>query len=149
MTQEEYDIVASFTREVIKVNLAFKQHIQLRLRQNNIDLTFEMLSVLRCLWDQDGINQQEIANLTVKDKASMTYLLDNLTKRDMVYRQEDGDDRRNKKVYLTENGKNIRRQIQPWVTEMFGLVGNDLPVNSVNTLTKTLEKIRENLRQEV
>ncbi|MDR3680877.1 MAG: MarR family transcriptional regulator [Flavipsychrobacter sp.] len=146
MVNTEYDIVASFTREITRVNLAFKQHIQLKLRQNNIDLTFEMLSVLSCLWEQDGINQQEIANITVKDKASMTYLLDNLTKRELVYRQEDDTDRRNKKVYLTSKGKELRVQIQPWVTEMFGMVGNNLPADSVKSLTQTLEKIRENLR---
>ncbi len=146
MVNTEYDIVASFTREITRVNLAFKQHIQLKLRQNNIDLTFEMLSVLSCLWEQDGINQQEIANITVKDKASMTYLLDNLTKRELVYRQEDDTDRRNKKVYLTGKGKDLRVQIKPWVTEMFGMVGNNLPADSVKSLTQTLEKIRENLR---
>jgi len=146
MVNTEYDIVASFTREITRVNLAFKQHIQLKLRQNNIDLTFEMISVLSCLWEQDGINQQEIANITVKDKASMTYLLDNLTKRELVYRQEDDTDRRNKKVYLTGKGKDLRVQIKPWVTEMFGMVGNNLPADSVKSLTQTLEKIRENLR---
>ncbi len=146
MVNTEYDIVASFTREITRVNLAFKQHIQLKLRQNNIDLTFEMLSVLSCLWEQDGINQQEIANITVKDKASMTYLLDNLTKRELVYRQEDDTDRRNKKVYLTGKGKDLRIQIQPWVTEMFRMVGNNLPADSVKSLTQTLGKIRENLR---
>jgi DNA-binding MarR family transcriptional regulator len=145
MTDAEYDIVAYFTREIIKVNLAFKQHIQLKLRQNNIDLTFEMLTVLRCLWDQDGINQQEIANLTVKDKASMTYLLDNLTKRNLVYRREDINDRRNKIVQLTEQGKNLHSQIQPWITEMFNLVGKNLPVNAISGMTKTLETIRYNL----
>lgn len=146
MTEAEYDIVAAFTREIIKVNLAFKQYIQLKLRQNNIDLTFEMLSVLRCLWEQDGINQQEIADQTVKDKASMTYLLDNLTKRELVYRQEDDNDRRNKKVFLTEKGKQLRVQIQPWVTEMFSMVGYGLPENSIRSMTKVMEKIRGNLK---
>ncbi|GAA4313692.1 hypothetical protein GCM10023149_09550 [Mucilaginibacter gynuensis] len=112
-------LTEQFSKAVSKLNMAFRQFIQARLRQYEIDLTFEMLQVMICLWQKDGINQQEIANITVKDKASMVYLLDNLEKRSLVYRMPDMSDRRNKLIFLTKKGKGLERDIQPILQQMY------------------------------
>lgn len=145
MSQPGYDIISAFTRKITVMNLGFKQYLQLKLRQNNIDLTFEMLQVLGCLWRTDGINQQEIANITVKDKASMTYLIDNLTKRALVYRQEDAADRRNKLVFLTQEGKALRTMVQPWVHDMYDIAGEGVDLKKIEDMYTELEKIQQNL----
>jgi len=147
MAKSRNDIIAAFTREVTKLNIGFKQYLQSKLRQNNIDLTFEMLQVLGCLWRSDGINQQEIANITVKDKASMTYLIDNLVKRNLVYRQEDANDRRNKLIFLTKEGKFMQTAVQPLVHEMYSIAGMDIKLDPINGIFKELEKMLENLIQ--
>lgn len=147
MARSKQDITIEFTREILRVNLAFKQFLQYKFRQHNVDLTFEMLQVLASLWNTDGINQQEIANITVKDKASMTYLIDNLSRRKLVYRQEDEKDRRNKLIFLTPQGKALRQQIQPWVAEMYAVASKDIPVDKISETLKILEKIRDNMRE--
>lgn len=145
MDEVKNDIVAEFTREIIRVNTAFRQYIQAKLRNNNMDLTFEMLQVLATLWTSDGINQQEIANLTVKDKASVTYLIDNLTKRSLVYRSEDKEDRRNKRIFLTQQGSALREEVQPWIQEMHAFAGLDMPVEVIENCISILARFRENL----
>lgn len=149
MSDAKNEVVAEFTKEIIRVNLAFRQYIQAKLRAQNMDLTFEMLQVLSCLWANDGINQQEIANITVKDKASMTYLIDNLSKRKLVYRQEDSNDRRNKIIYLTVSGKDLQVRVKPWLHEMHAFAGCDMPKEMIADCMKVLEKFRENLKQEI
>ena len=146
MAKSRNDIIAAFTREVTKLNIGFKQYLQSKLRQNNIDLTFEMLQVLGCLWRSDGINQQEIANITVKDKASMTYLIDNLTKRGLVSRLEDANDRRNKLILLTEQGKFLKTKIQPVIDEMHEVSGKNIDVTKLKEFMAVLEKIEGNLK---
>lgn len=148
MSKDKNEIIAAFTKEIIKVNIAFRQYIQAKLRHNNIDLTFEMLQVLGCLWTTDGVNQQELANMTVKDKASMTYLIDNLSKRNLVYRQENDNDRRNKMIYLTEEGKQLKELIEPWLHEMHAFAGCDMPAELIADCMKVLTRFRENLKQE-
>lgn len=147
MVRSKQEVTTEFTREILKVNLLFKQFIQYKFRQNNIDLTFEMLQVLGCLWETNGINQQEIANATVKDKASMTYLIDNLTRRNMLYRQEDDKDRRNKLIFLTDEGKVLRQQIQPWVAEMYEAASIDITTDKIQELINILVRIRANMKQ--
>lgn len=140
--------VAAFTREVIRVNTAFRQYLQARLRASGLDLTFEMLQVLGCLWQTDGVNQQEIANLTVKDKASVTYLIDNLTRRNLVYRKEDEADRRNKQIYLTEEGRALKCRLEPWLHEMHSFAGGDVSATALDECMSVLAKFRENLAKE-
>ena len=149
MPATKNDIVAEFTHELIRVNTAFRQYIQAMLRRNNMDLTFEMLQVLACLWNTDGVNQQEIANLTVKDKASVTYLIDNLTKRGLVVRKEDEGDRRNKLVLLTDAGKALKTEVEPWIQEMHAFAGVDMPVQAIKDCMQVMIKFRENLGMEI
>jgi len=139
------DIISRFTKEITLVNLAFKQFLQSKLREHNIDLTFEMMQILYHLWVKDGINQQEIANLTAKDKASVTYVLDNLVKRKLVYRQE-GTDRRNKLVFLTEEGRAMKKQVRPWIRALHATAREGIAASQMEELIGVLGRIRKNLR---
>ena len=122
-----------------------RQTIQLRMKENNMNLTFEMLEVLSCLWRQNGINQQEIADITLKDKSSMTYLIDNLVKRNMVKREEDENDRRNKLIYLTDEANNLKAQLYPWVTEMYTVATEDIDAKDLTTCLNLINKMVGNL----
>jgi DNA-binding MarR family transcriptional regulator len=140
------EITIEFTRRLLTVNTAYRQFIQCRLKEQKIGLTYEMLQVMGCLWKQDGINQQEITNITVKDKASMTYLIDNLTKRNLVKRQEDPDDRRNKLIYLTAEGKSLKKKIQPLIDEMYELASKDIDITILKGCMDILNKVETNLK---
>jgi DNA-binding MarR family transcriptional regulator len=146
MCSDRNDIIAEFTKEITKLNIGLKQYLQCKLRKNNIDLTFEMLQVLACLWKGDGVNQQELANTTVKDKASMTYLIDNLVKRDLVHRQEDSADRRNKLIFLTTRGRSFEQVIQPLIYEMYATAGQDVQLDGFSGVLAELKRMRKNIR---
>ena len=145
MARSKREVTELFARTVIRVNLAFRQFIQSKFKEHSVDLTFEMLQVLAILWQQDGINQQELATQTVKDKASMTYLIDNIVRRGLVYRQEDGNDRRNKLIFLTDKGAAMKMQIQPWVEEMYAMAGTNTTVEELNACISQLELIRRSI----
>ncbi len=146
MPKKQTNVIADFTRKIIMVNTAYRQYIQNKLKECEVNLTFEMLQVLACLWDKDGINQQEIANITVKDKASMTYLIDNIVKRELVYRQEDSSDRRNKLIFLTEQGVNIRERIQPFLEEMYEVAGMGIDSKELQQCMSIIERVEKNLK---
>lgn len=149
MAKAKHTTIIEFTRKIASVNIAYRQFIQGKFKEHDVDLTFEMLQVLACLWNQDGINQQEIANLTVKDKASMTYLIDNLTKRDLVYRQEDENDRRNKLIHLTPKGKATKTDVQPFIDEMYAAAGKGLDINELERCMSLLQKLEQNLKEHI
>jgi DNA-binding MarR family transcriptional regulator len=130
---------------VSDVRDAMRHFVQRRLREENIDLTFEMLQVISTLMEQGEINQQEIANLLNKDKTSITYLLDNLTKRGLVTRMEDPNDRRNKIIHRTEAGRQLTDQLTPIIQELHATVSKGLSADYLKNLTASLLVIKSNL----
>ncbi|HVZ97048.1 MAG TPA: MarR family transcriptional regulator [Chitinophagaceae bacterium] len=122
-----------------------RQFMQKRFRENNIDLTYEMHQIMAALWRKDGINQQELADITLKDKASMTFLIDNLTKRGLVTRSEHPADRRSKLIYLTASGRKLGKKVEPWVAELFSVMSRDFQIKDVQEAMALLEKMRDNI----
>lgn len=134
-----------FIHQMLKASLMLKAFMRQKFRENNIDITSEMLQVLSVLWRQDGVNQQEIANATLKDKASLTYLIDNLVRRNLVQRTEDEKDRRNKLITLTADGRELRKTIEPWISEMYLVAGQNISADLVAKATDLLATLMHNL----
>jgi DNA-binding MarR family transcriptional regulator len=123
-----------------------RQHIQAKIKEHRIDITFEMLEIMACLWNKDGINQQELADITIKDKSSMTYLVDNLVKRNMVSREPDTGDRRNNLICLTKEGKLLQKKLLPWILEMYDKAAFGSQLSDINKSIKLIRKMTENLK---
>lgn len=147
MSTEKNQEFVEFLSGVNKTILALKTFLRNKIKVNNLDLTFEMLQVLKYLWNNKNVNQQEIANMTLKDKASLTYLIDNLTKRNLVFRTEDKDDRRNKLISLTPEGLALKKIIEPWLEEMYTLAGKNISSHLLSGGTELFKKINENLEE--
>ena len=76
----------------------------------------------------------------------MTYLLDNLVKRKMVKRVEDESDRRNKLIYLTKEGNELKEQLHPWVAEVYAMASGDVEINNLKNSILVLNKMIFNLK---
>ena len=113
------ELALALGRNMNELRMQFRKHMQGKIRSLELHLTYEMLEVMICLWRQDGVNQQLIADITLRDKSAMTYLVDNLIKRKMITRKEDERDRRNKLICLTAEGRQLQETLQPWVAEMY------------------------------
>lgn len=145
-TVNSANVQKEFVRVINEVNTAFRQFVQQKLKKHKVGLTFEMLQVMGYLWENDGVNQQEIADATLKDKASLTYLIDNLARRELVYRQEDTTDRRNKLIFLTSQGWQLKIMILPWVEEMYTVANTDIPACDFREAMHVLRNVICNLK---
>lgn len=100
-----------------KVSMAINRMMYRNFRKEGLDITPEQWTVLAFLWREDGVTQQTLCNSTFKDKPSMTRLIDNLTKQNLVYRNASTTDRRSNYVYLTDLGKSIKDKANKAVYE--------------------------------
>jgi DNA-binding MarR family transcriptional regulator len=140
------ELALEFGRSMTEMKNFIRQYIQVKIREHNINITFEMLEVMACLWKKDGINQQEIADITLRDKSSMTYLIDHLVKRQMVKRIEDEVDRRNKLIFLTDEGNKLRAILMPWVAEVYQMATVDVNVRALEDGVIMVNKMISNLK---
>jgi DNA-binding MarR family transcriptional regulator len=139
------DSVAAFVDALALATSGFRTFMRQQLKAVDLDLTAEMLQVLRYLWAHDGVNQQEIANAVNKDKATLTSMLDNLVRRGLVERQEDSQDRRSKRIRLTRKGWALEQQIAPMMDNMYAVAGLNLSAEKLRASIALLKQIAENL----
>lgn len=141
---------ANLVRECVltslKMQTTFRQTIQRSLKKHRIDLTFEMLQLLFRLWTHEGINQQELANRTCKDKVSLSYLISNLEKKGLVTRTTDPADRRNKLIYLTPKGTELRDTVYPLLTRLYAEAGEKLQEAPMQATLHYLQKMDETFK---
>lgn len=111
------------------LNLAFnatRREAITRFREAGWDGTPEQWAILVRLWDEDGRPMRALVDGTLKDKAGVTRLVDQLEKRGYVMRQPDPDDGRGKRVWLTDAGRALEAQLVPVVEavrdEAFGVL---------------------------
>lgn len=135
-----------FVDAVITARQAIKQYIVQKVKETNSEISYEMFQVLVVLWKKGDVNQQEIANAVQKGKASLTPLLDNLTKVNLVTRTEDPADRRNKIISLTDEGRLCQKMFEPMMNEFYRVFNGDIPVEKIQEITGLLLKMSQHLK---
>lgn len=111
-----------------------------------IEMPPEQMMVLFQLWEKDGINQKELVDGSFKDKTSITRGIHSLEKHNLVVRITDENDKRNKKIYLTQKGKKMEKIVKPLAYETQGQAIKGISKKDLEVCKKVLNKIYENLK---
>ncbi len=114
------------------------------LKSGGIEINADQWVILKRISDREEINQRELAELTVKDTATMTSALDVLEKDGLLKRVEAENDRRSYNLVLTNAGHELVEKILP-IAKSFRLQGlKGVQEDELLRLKKTLNKIYEN-----
>jgi len=92
-----------------------KYDIQREFHTVGYNLTVEQWVLLVILKMKDGISQHDISNIISKEKTTITRLIDGVEKKKLIVRVQDKNDRRNKLIYLTDEGKIVESILTPIV----------------------------------
>ena len=120
-----------------------RQYFHKRIADLKVDITYEMVKVLILLSENKYMNQQQIADLTFKNKASLTSILNNMEKRNLVFRNEDNADRRNKIITLTPKGKDLYNKVNPILDEIFNLLNKEVTSEEISLTNNVVLKMNK------
>lgn len=81
-------------------------------------INYSQFSFLVKLYEMEGCNQDAMVNALCIDKASVTRVIKQMEELGLVYREIDNIDRRVKRLYLTEKGKDMEPEIKRIVTDL-------------------------------
>ena len=143
MTQLHTDEV--FTILTGKISNAINRTFLRAFAREGVDITTEQWTVLACLWKKDKVTQQTLCGLTSKDKPSMTRLIDNLEKRNLVTRVSDHKDRRINLIHLTETGALLQSKATEIVQRIALRTLKNISDEELNISRNVLKKIILNL----
>ena len=135
------DCIAPWLGKTIKI---VDYYLQESLSQNGLDLTKEQMIVLKKLHDQDGLNQSELAFLTLRNKSSLTRLLSKMENKKYIIRKQGEKDKRINKVYITNLGKEIFQKTRPTIKYMMDKVEQNISPEEKEQIINILKKIQSN-----
>jgi DNA-binding MarR family transcriptional regulator len=130
-----------------KASTAIARRLQKKFNQSGINLTIEQWSVLYHLWKEDGKSQQELCNATFRDKPSITRLVDNLEKLNLVKRVSHEKDRRINKVFLTKQAQKLQEETMQLAEETLNEALEGVPPEHIELCKTVLQNVYENLNQ--
>ena len=113
--------------------------------KEGVDITPEEFAILGRLWEEDGLLQTVLTDKTLKDKTTVTRLLERLIKKSLIKKKVDETDRRNFRIYLTKKGKILMLKMIPFVISLTETACKDINQQDLMTTLRTLRMIVKNL----
>jgi DNA-binding MarR family transcriptional regulator len=129
-----------------KASTAIARRLQKKFNAAGLNLTIEQWSVLYHLWKQEGISQQELCNATFRDKPSITRLVDNLEKQNLVKRVPSETDRRINLIYLTKQSQKLQEESMLLAEETLNEALEFVPADKIDVCKEVLQVVYDNLK---
>ncbi|WP_291871061.1 MarR family transcriptional regulator [Maribacter sp.] len=119
--------------------------LQEKLNENGLDLSKEQVVVLKKLHQKNGLNQNELAFLTLRDKSTLTRLLSKMESKNYIQRVRSKDDKRIREVFLTAEGRNIYAKTKPILRDLLDSLGKGITPEEKEIAIRILKKIQCNM----
>ena len=127
-----------------QTDLAFTNYVKKELAPFN--LAPEQNLIMMLLWEQDGLNQNEIAEQLNKDKTNIARMVFNLEQKGFIRRICSEQDRRSLKVYLTDEGKELGNHVIPIAEEFHEIVCKGISNEELQEVRRILLKMCANVQ---
>lgn len=109
-----------------------------------LDLTKEQMIILKKLHFEDGLNQNELAFLTYRNKSSLARLLSKMETKGYILRKQNVVDKRINEVFLTEYGRTVYEKTRPVIKDMIELMEAGITEEEKQQMINTLKKVQKN-----
>jgi DNA-binding MarR family transcriptional regulator len=123
--------------------------LQESFKENNLDLSKEQMIVLKKLHDQDGLNQNELAFLTLRNKSSLTRLLSKMESKKYITRERDANDKRINSVYITKFGRAVFSKSRPVIAKLITDMEKGISKKEKEQMIHVLKKIQKNFNSTI
>ena len=112
-------------------------------------MTRAQWAVLARLESNEGLKQSELAEMLDLQPITLTRLVDRLAGNGLIERRADPDDRRAKRLYLTDAARPLMDQLASFGSEMMGAVLQGLDGQTIERMIADLSLTKENLKREI
>ncbi len=119
-------------------------HMHEAFENAGLDLTKEQMVVLKKLYENDGLNQNELAFLTYRDKSSLARLLTKMELKKYIKRKQSKDDKRVNQVFLTTEGEKMYSKTRPIIKGLIDKMEHNIGGEQKKQMIELLQKVQKN-----
>ncbi|TMM52116.1 MarR family transcriptional regulator [Maribacter algarum] len=124
-------------------------YLQEAFQNAGLDLTKEQMIVLKKLHEKDGLNQNELAFLTYRDKSSLARLLAKMESKKYVVRKQSAEDKRSNEVFLTKEGREMFKRTRPVIKSIMDVMEQDISKKEKQQIIGILKKVQFSITAKV
>ena len=122
-----------------------KKYTASLLRKQGVGLTPEQFLLIDLLWNQGPMTQQQLADAMLKDKNSVTKLIDALERKELVFRKQSLTDRRANVIFLTEKAETMKNDAKEKGISMLDHMIDGISEEELHAFLGTLDKMSKNM----
>lgn len=141
----DYDMESAVGYLIGHAAMRIRMGLRRLFMASGLDVTPEQWVVLFRLREREGLTQSELGERTVRDKATVTRILDRLEKKFLVERRRDPKDRRTQRIFLTEKGSVSLEALMPLVRQYGADLFDDIGSEDRTLLRRVLAHIEAKL----
>lgn len=140
-----YDIDAAVGFAIGRVAARLRIGLRRAFLAAGHDVTPEQWLVLYRLLENQGLTQCGLGERTIKDKTTITRILDRLEAKGLLARRRDSRDRRSQRIFLTPDGEALAQRVVPLVRQFATTAYADLEPGDHDALRRVLGRIESGL----
>ncbi len=116
------------------------------MNREKAGITVDQWGVLKLLHEHGGmLNNSQLTERMLKDRPTLTRIVDLLCKKGLVRRTTDKDDRRRMQIRLTAKGNNSIAKVSPLVDRLRKELGKGLTKKEHDELHRILKRLNEKI----
>lgn len=116
-------------------------------QESGYDMTPEQWNVLARICEVEGMSQCQLGDKVLKDRHNMTRILSRLEKKGLIERRRCPDDRRSFRLYATEAGRAIERELTAVALKQRDYRYKGMSEQEIELLRGLLEQIFINIEE--
>lgn len=118
--------------------------------EKNFELTPDQYVILNLLLENEEIMcQRQLAEITFKDRANISRIIDILHQKGFIEKIPDSNGRKIYKLIVAQKGKDARDKILSTDIELRNIITNNISEEELAVTFNTLEKMNLNIRDKV
>ncbi|GAE25753.1 transcriptional regulator [Halalkalibacter wakoensis JCM 9140] len=145
MGNKKYILAESIGYKITNTAKLITNRLNQNFKQNHLPVTHEQWAIMIRLWEQDGLTQNSLATLTKKDSPSISRLINNMEKRELVTRVPHPVDKRTNLIFLTASGKKLQMSMIEQAQNTVDQISEGIDEQEMEIFLKVLQKIDHNL----
>ena len=139
-----FNLDNSIGYQIERTEQCMKRELRRTFNQHGFNITPYQWIILYRLWQQEGLTQAEIADHTIRDKPTITRMIDVMEKHGLLVRRNDHNDRRAYKIYLTDSGRQLKEKLPMIVASHIEKACEGISSKELEITFDTLAKICRN-----
>ncbi|MFD1738911.1 MarR family winged helix-turn-helix transcriptional regulator [Bacillus salitolerans] len=147
ISTEKYLLDQSIGYKLFHASRLMSNRLNQNFQLHGFEITYEQWQILSRLYEKDGLTQNQLAMKNERDQASISRLIDNMIKRNLVRREPNNEDRRIKHIYLTDESKQIQRDLEGLALTTISQATQNMTEEELKMCLKSLDLIRTNLQE--